>query len=60
MAPYLVRRDRGETKMRAAYLPTNASLYYGITMDPAVALFFGWVSPGITMLLASQFKEEQS
>lgn len=27
-----------------AYLPTNAALYYGITMSPAVALFFGWVS----------------
>lgn len=26
-----------------AYLPTNAALYYGITMHPAVALFFGWV-----------------
>lgn len=27
----------------AAFLPTNAALYYGITMKPAVALFFGWV-----------------
>lgn len=26
-----------------AFLPTNAALYYGITMNPAVALFFGWV-----------------
>lgn len=46
--------------MRVAYLPTNASLYYGITMDPAVALFFGWVSPGITTLLTREFKEEPS
>lgn len=27
-----------------AYLPTNAALYYGINMNPAIALFFGWVS----------------
>lgn len=29
--------------MSKAFLPTNAALYYGITMNPAVALFFGWV-----------------
>ncbi|KAE9583477.1 hypothetical protein CGMCC3_g85 [Colletotrichum fructicola] len=25
-----------------SYLPTNAALYYGITINPAIALFFGW------------------
>lgn len=30
--------------MISAYLPTNAALYYNITMSPAIALFFGWVS----------------
>lgn len=29
--------------MLEAFLPTNAALYYDITMNPAVALFFGWV-----------------
>ncbi|KAL4991954.1 OPT oligopeptide transporter protein-domain-containing protein [Aspergillus falconensis] len=27
-----------------AFLPTNAALYYNMTMNPAVALFFGWGS----------------
>jgi hypothetical protein len=26
------------------FVPANAAMYYGITMNPAVALFFGWVS----------------
>ncbi|KAL2801979.1 OPT oligopeptide transporter protein-domain-containing protein [Aspergillus granulosus] len=26
----------------ATFLPTDAALYYGIIMNPAVALFFGW------------------
>ncbi|OCF76766.1 hypothetical protein I204_02468 [Kwoniella mangroviensis CBS 8886] len=26
----------------ATYLPTNAALFYNITMEPAIALFFGW------------------
>lgn len=29
--------------MLEAFLPTNAALYYDITTNPAVALFFGWV-----------------
>jgi hypothetical protein len=26
------------------FLPANAAMYYDITLNPAVALFFGWVS----------------
>lgn len=33
-----------------AFLPTNAALYYNITMNPAVALFFGWVGSNLNRL----------
>lgn len=35
--------DMPELLISKAFLPTNAALYYNITMNPAVALFFGWV-----------------
>ncbi|KAK9851584.1 hypothetical protein MYU51_009473 [Penicillium brevicompactum] len=34
--------NSGSQGQWATFLPTNAALYYGITMNPAVALFFGW------------------
>ncbi|KAK4701756.1 hypothetical protein P7C70_g4468, partial [Phenoliferia sp. Uapishka_3] len=34
--------NAGSQGQWATYLPTNASLYYNYTMNPAVALFFGW------------------
>lgn len=37
-----IAANSGSQGQFATYLPTNASLYYGITMSPAVALFFGW------------------
>ncbi|KAL5332426.1 OPT oligopeptide transporter protein-domain-containing protein [Aspergillus crustosus] len=36
--------NAGSQGQWATFLPTNAALYYGITMNPAVALFFGWGS----------------
>ncbi|OHF00492.1 OPT oligopeptide transporter [Colletotrichum orchidophilum] len=37
-----IAANAGSQGQWATYLPTNAALYYGITMNPAVALFFGW------------------
>ncbi|KAI0156292.1 OPT oligopeptide transporter [Pestalotiopsis sp. NC0098] len=37
-----IAANAGSQGQWATYLPTNAALYYGITMSPAVALFFGW------------------
>ncbi|KAL4784655.1 OPT oligopeptide transporter protein-domain-containing protein [Aspergillus varians] len=38
-----IAANAGSQGQWATYLPTNAALYYDITMNPAVALFFGWV-----------------
>ncbi|KAL2786913.1 OPT oligopeptide transporter protein-domain-containing protein [Aspergillus keveii] len=37
-----IAANAGSQGQWATFLPTNAALYYGITMNPAVALFFGW------------------
>ncbi|KAK8853053.1 hypothetical protein IAR55_003754 [Kwoniella newhampshirensis] len=37
-----IAANAGSQGQWATYLPTNAALYYGITMNPAIALFFGW------------------
>ncbi|KAL4800206.1 OPT oligopeptide transporter protein-domain-containing protein [Aspergillus venezuelensis] len=37
-----IAANAGSQDQWATYLPTNAVLYYGITMNPALALFFGW------------------
>ncbi|KAJ7697833.1 OPT oligopeptide transporter [Mycena rosella] len=37
-----IAANAGSGGQWATYLPTNAKLYYGIDMHPAVALFFGW------------------
>ncbi|KAH7126019.1 OPT oligopeptide transporter [Dactylonectria macrodidyma] len=37
-----IAANAGSQGQWATFLPTNAALYYGITMKPAVALFFGW------------------
>ncbi|KAJ9143494.1 OPT oligopeptide transporter [Pleurostoma richardsiae] len=37
-----IAANAGSQGQWATYLPTNAALYYGITMKPAVALFYGW------------------
>lgn len=50
----VLSRNQSEAETGIAYLPTNASLYYGITMDPAIALFFGWVSSNDAILLTSE------
>ncbi|TDZ18212.1 Oligopeptide transporter 2 [Colletotrichum orbiculare MAFF 240422] len=39
-----IAANAGSQGQWATFLPTNAALYYGITMHPAVALFFGWGS----------------
>lgn len=36
--------ERRKTEVTVAFLPTNAALYYGVDMNPAIAIFFGWVS----------------
>ncbi|KAH6887606.1 OPT oligopeptide transporter [Thelonectria olida] len=42
-----IAANAGSQGQWATFLPTNAALYYGITMKPAVALFFGW---GVSLL----------
>ncbi|KAF3800837.1 Oligopeptide transporter 5 [Colletotrichum gloeosporioides] len=37
-----IAANAGSQGQWATFLPTNAALYYGITMNPAIALFFGW------------------
>ncbi|KAG6365063.1 hypothetical protein INS49_006669 [Diaporthe citri] len=37
-----IAANSGSQGQWATYLPTNASLFYGLTMNPAVSLFFGW------------------
>ncbi|KAF5497974.1 Oligopeptide transporter 2 [Colletotrichum siamense] len=37
-----IAANAGSQGQWATYLPTNAALYYGITINPAIALFFGW------------------
>ncbi|KAL2836880.1 OPT oligopeptide transporter protein-domain-containing protein [Aspergillus pseudoustus] len=37
-----IAANAGSQGQWATFLPTNAALYYGITMNPALALFFGW------------------
>ncbi|CAN8096086.1 unnamed protein product [Discula destructiva] len=37
-----IAANSGTQGQWATFLPTNAALYYGITMSPALALFFGW------------------
>ncbi|KAH8885598.1 OPT oligopeptide transporter [Thozetella sp. PMI_491] len=37
-----IAANAGSRGQWASFLPTNAALYYGITMNPAVALFFSW------------------
>ncbi|KAJ4389340.1 hypothetical protein N0V93_006807 [Gnomoniopsis smithogilvyi] len=37
-----IAANSGSQGQWATYLPTNAALYYGITINPALALFFGW------------------
>ncbi|KAL2698715.1 hypothetical protein AAEP93_010103 [Penicillium crustosum] len=37
-----IAANAGSQGQWATFLPTNAALYYNITMNPAVALFFGW------------------
>ncbi|KAJ5976808.1 hypothetical protein N7501_000150 [Penicillium viridicatum] len=39
-----IAANAGSQGQWATFLPTNAALYYNITMNPAVALFFGWGS----------------
>ncbi|EAL21541.1 hypothetical protein CNBD0090 [Cryptococcus deneoformans B-3501A] len=42
-----IAANTGSQGQWATYLPTNAALYYNITMSPAIALFFGW---GVSLL----------
>ncbi|WWD19463.1 hypothetical protein CI109_103923 [Kwoniella shandongensis] len=42
-----IAANAGSQGQWATFLPTNAALYYNITMHPAVALFFGW---GVSLL----------
>ncbi|ORY32181.1 OPT oligopeptide transporter [Naematelia encephala] len=42
-----IAANAGSQGQWATYLPTNAALYYDITMNPAIALFFGW---GVSLL----------
>ncbi|WRT67432.1 OPT family small oligopeptide transporter [Kwoniella shivajii] len=37
-----IAANAGSQGQWATYLPTNAALFYNITMEPAIALFFGW------------------
>ncbi|ODN73352.1 OPT family small oligopeptide transporter [Cryptococcus amylolentus CBS 6039] len=39
-----IAANAGSQGQWATFLPTNAALYYNITMNPAIALFFGWGS----------------
>ncbi|KAL4733385.1 OPT oligopeptide transporter protein-domain-containing protein [Aspergillus similis] len=39
-----IAANAGSQGQWATFLPTNAALYYNMTMNPAVALFFGWGS----------------
>ncbi|KAF7326167.1 putative plant-like oligopeptide transporter [Mycena kentingensis (nom. inval.)] len=41
----------------AIYLPTNAKLYYGIDMSPAVALFFAWATASIGFSFAAMCRQ---
>ncbi|WWD00409.1 hypothetical protein V866_007322 [Kwoniella sp. B9012] len=42
MALIGIAANAGSQGQWATFLPTNAALYYNITMEPAIALFFGW------------------
>jgi hypothetical protein len=41
-----VAANAGSQGQWSFFLPANAAMYYGITMNPAVALFFAWVCVG--------------
>ncbi|WWC67755.1 uncharacterized protein I206_101667 [Kwoniella pini CBS 10737] len=37
-----IAANAGSQGQWATFIPTNAALYYNITLEPAIALFFGW------------------
>ncbi|TDZ40960.1 Oligopeptide transporter 5 [Colletotrichum trifolii] len=52
-----IAANAGSQGQWATFLPTNAALYYGITMHPAVALFFGWGSSLLGFAFAAMVRK---
>ncbi|KAK1972368.1 OPT oligopeptide transporter [Colletotrichum sublineola] len=52
-----IAANAGSQGQWATFLPTNAALYYGITMNPAVALFFGWGASLLGFSLAAMVRK---